>query len=208
MHHAYYIEGPLSLFEPYVAQMKPLWAEKFDRFGVDDARALIERSQLKNFGEATFLIAVGSITTEAQQALLKLFEEPQMGTTFVLIVPHGTIIPTLRSRMLPYPRQDDILPLQDAARFNLATQFLKSSQKERSDYVVKLLKDDEGAREAVRALLNELERELHVRLRKSHIREMREGLEDIAKVRSYVGDRSPSLKMLMEHLALSIPILK
>ena len=188
--------------------MKPLWAEKFDRLGGDDAGALIERSQLKNFGEATFLIAVGSITTEAQQALLKLFEEPQMGTTFVLIVPHGTIIPTLRSRMLPYPRQDDILPLQDAARFNLATQFLKSSQKERSDYVVKLLKDDEGAREAVRALLNELERELHVRLRKSHIREMREGLEDIAKVRSYVGDRSPSLKMLMEHLALSIPILK
>src|SRR3989344_7768194 len=124
MHHAYYIEGPLSLFEVYKEKLKPLghsptgeafWADSFDRFGVDDARALIEQAQLKTFGESTFLIAVGSITTEAQQALLKLFEEPQAGIMFVLIAPHGAIIPTLRSRMLAYPTEGVALEL-DVAR--------------------------------------------------------------------------------------------
>ena len=203
VHHALYIEGPLSLFEPYLAELKPFFAEKYEKFGVDDARALIEQAQLKNFGEATFFVAVGSMTSEAQQALLKLFEEPQAGTTFILLAPHGTIIPTLRSRMLPYPTKGVALE-PDMSRRRLATQFLKSSQKERSDFIAKLLKDDEGAREAVREFLNVLEETLHNKISRRNL-DIRVGLEDIAKVRSYAGDRSPSLKMLMEHLALILP---
>lgn len=201
MHHAYYIEGSLSLFEPYTKKLKPFWARSFDRFGVDDARELIEQAQLKSFGEAIFLIAVGSITTEAQQALLKLFEEPQAGIVFVLLTPHGAVIPTLRSRMLPYP------DLIEEERGNSdAKKFLKSNQKERSDYIAKLLKDDEGAREAVRELINGLEEELHKSLKKTRgSKAFLESLQDIAQVRSYLGDRSPSMKMLLEHLAIALP---
>ncbi len=202
-HHAYYIEGPLSLFEPYRETLKPFWAEQFEKFGVEDARALIERAGLKNFGQAVFLVAVGSITSEAQQALLKLFEEPQEGTTFVLIVPHGTLIATLRSRMLAYPK-----PIEAEQGSSEAKKFLKSSGKERSDYIAKLLKDDEGAREAVRELLNGLEAELMKGLKKhAGDKAYLDSVQDIAKVRSYLNDRSPSLKMLLEHLAVSIPVL-
>ncbi|MBP9710691.1 MAG: hypothetical protein KBD50_00275 [Candidatus Pacebacteria bacterium] len=220
MHHAYYIEGPLSLFEPYKEHLKPFWAEQFERFGIDEARALIEQAQLKNFGSATFFIATGSLPTEAQQALLKLFEEPQPGTMFVLLVPYGTIIPTLRSRMLPYPPQQ-IAPKKvlgspvsrkaalgpDSFSEQSATTFLKSNQKDRSAFITKLLKDDD-VREPVRELLQGLEAELYTQLQKAKgDKAFLEGLDDIAKVRSYAGDRSPSFKMLLEHLAVSLPTL-
>jgi len=197
-HHAYYVEGPLSQFATLQGELRPLWASAFERFGIEDARELVALSSLKNFDEAVFLIGASSITSEAQQALLKLFEEPQQGTVFYVLVPHGTLLPTLRSRMLKYD------PRQSGPDFSqsLAATFLKSTHKARSDQVAKLLKDDEGARERVRELLMGLEIELQ-----KHIKDpkARVGLEDIAKVRSYVGDRAPALKMLLEHLALSLP---
>ena len=198
-HHAYFAEGPLSDFAAYAEKLKPFWSKEFERFGIDEARSLIQFASLKNISDTLFLIGAASITSEAQQALLKLFEEPQQGTTFVLLAPHGALLPTLRSRMLPYP-----LPLEAAPdKRSGARAFLAASGTQRSAAVAALLKDEEGVRERVRAFLNELETELHPRLQKDAA--VREGLEDIAKVRSYLGDRSPSLKMLLEHLATALP---
>ena len=138
------------------------------------------------------------MTTEAQQALLKLFEEPQKGTLFILLAPLGSIIATLRSRFVRYP---EILEGKKGSTFT--KKFLALSQKERSIEVAKLLKDEEGIKERVGDFLNELEALLHKNIAKS--REVRKSLEDIAKIRSYANDRSPSFKMLLEHLALSLP---
>ena len=102
-HHAYYIEGSLSQFDEYKAHLRPFWAREYERFGVDEARELIALASLKNFAAATFFAGASSITSEAQQALLKLLEEPQEGTTFIFLVPHGALIATLKSRMLLYP---------------------------------------------------------------------------------------------------------
>jgi hypothetical protein len=139
---------------------------------------------------------------------LKLFEEPQEGVIFVLLAPHGSLLPTLRSRLLNYPET-----LQQKAAQNFAGAFLKSSSKIRSAEVAMLLKDEEGVRERVRDFLNALETILYAQLdgqKPNHAesrgkKELIEGLEDIAKVRSYTNDRSPSMKMLLEHLALSLP---
>ncbi len=196
-HHAYYIEGPLSDFARYQAELHPYWASAFEKFGVDDARELSSFASLKNIqSEAVYLIGVSSITVEAQQALLKLLEEPQIGTVFVFLVPHGTLIPTVKSRMLPYP-------VSVTSRSNLeGKQFLKASHTERTEIIATLLKDEEGVKEKTRDLLNALEAELSKNIKDP---KAREGLMDIAKVRNYVGDRSPSLKMLLEHLALCLP---
>ena len=210
-HHAYYIEGSLSEFEAHKAALKPLWASAFERFGIGESRELIALASLKNFDEAVFLIGAASITGEAQQALLKLFEEPQAGTTFVLLVPHGALLPTLKSRMLPYERQQpaqkkvlgSALPQPDHFSAQAAA-FLRASGKERSDFITKLLKDEEGTKERVRDFVNALEAEC-VKLNFTHSAGGRQGLQDIAMVRDYAGDRSPSLKMLLEHLALSLP---
>jgi DNA polymerase III delta prime subunit len=147
-------------------------------------------------------VAVSQITSEAQQALLKLFEEPQEGAIFLLLAPHGSIIPTLRSRFLDYPWKPQESVFQSAGAF------LAASQKTRGAEIVKLLKDEDGLRERVRDFLNALEQALYPMLQKSSgKKEIREGLEDIARIRSYANDRSPSLKMLLEHLALSLPML-
>ena len=195
MHHAYYIEGSLSEFDAYKAALKPFWANTFERFGIDESRQLIALASLKNFGDAVFLIGAASITSEAQQALLKLFEEPQKGTTFVLLVPHGVLLPTLKSRMLEYPKYQ-----VSGIKYQSSINFLKLNQKERSDFITKLLKDEEGTKERVRDFVNALEIELVKDIKKN-----RQGLQDLAMVRDYVGDRAPSLKMLLEHLALSLP---
>jgi hypothetical protein len=196
-HHAYYIEGPLSLFAAYKDALKPLWASSYERFGIEEARELIAAASLKSIGDTTYLLAAASITSEAQQALLKLFEEPQRGTTFILLTPHGALLATLKSRMLAYPQK---LAIQGSSA--AAKKFLKQGAKDRSAAIAALLKDEEGVRERVRDFLNELEAELYTRMEDT---DTRVALCDLAQVRSYVGDRSPSLKMLLEHLALSLP---
>lgn len=203
-HHAYYIEDSLSRFEEYKHTLKPFWAAKYERFGIDEARELVALAALKNFGQATFFVGFSSISTEAQQALLKLLEEPQEGTVFVLLVPHGSLLPTVRSRTLPYPVTEDS-PLYYRGESSVskeAKEFLKLSGKERSDTIAKMLKDEEGLKERVLDFINALEAELAGRMGEANVRE---ALEDIATVRGYLRDRSPSLKMLLEHLALALP---
>ena len=216
-HHAYYMEGSTAKFDALASAIPHFVAQKFERLGIDEARALTSRATLKTLGgEAVFLIAAASITSEAQQALLKLFEEPQRGVVFILLVPHGSLLPTLRSRMLEYPQQT----LSKSPRISrlatpssrssrgpdfsqeFAAHFLQSTQKSRSDAIATLLKDEDNAKERMRDFLDALEAALAPKIKDPAVRA---GLGDIAKVRSYVGDRSPALKMLLEHLALSLP---
>ncbi len=120
----------------------------------------------------------------------------------MLLVPHGALIATLRSRMLEYPQKIDAQKKSTTE----AKKFLSESAKSRSSTIAALLKDEEGVRERVRDLLEQLESELYQKLSKVKDKKTsREGLEDIAKVRSYLSDRSPSIKMLLEHLAVSLP---
>jgi len=211
-HHAYYIEGPQAQFGAYKEHLKPLHSRVYEKFGIDEARELTNLAALKNYKESVFLLAIAAITSEAQQALLKLFEEPQAGTTFVLLLPHGVLLPTLRSRMLAYSekvefsvqkvlgspvsRKSALGPDYFARKIPL---FLKSSNKERGDFIAKLLKEED--REKVRDFINALEVELHKKVAEP---KARQGLADIILVRRYLSDRSPSLKMLLEHLALSV----
>ncbi len=237
MHHAYVYYGSLSLLSALALNARELFGFtadndpdvqvlNFEKFGIEESRELKESASLKPVsGRALYIVGVSQITSEAQQALLKLFEEPQEGVTFVLLVPHGSLIATLRSRLLNYPETlqqkaaQKVLgsPRPTAGRsarpdhFDqpFATTFLSASQKIRSAEVAKLLKDEDGTRERVRDFLNALETILYAALQKSKgSKEIRDGLEDIAKVRSYANDRSPALKMLLEHLALALPTLK
>lgn len=214
-HHAYMYEGPLALVPALALDARARFAFKehgdpdvreivHEKFGIDEARTLQSAAALKNIsGRMLFIVGAGSITTEAQQALLKLFEEPQDGLMFVLLVPFGVLIPTLRSRMQPYPHA-----LQTEGGRSGGKKFLSMPYKERSTYIATLIKEEDGAKERVREFLAELERALYsLRAQARGNKNVRESLEDIAKVRSYVGDRSASLKMLLEHVALSMPVL-
>lgn len=209
-HHAYIYEGPLALL-PALASHARQWfgftdehnpdvhVREFEKFGIDEARFLSHTAALKSAsGRELFVVGVSSMTTESQQALLKLFEEPPLGAVFVLLAPHGTLLPTLRSRTLQYPQE-----LEEETSDIAVKKFLKSSYKDRSAQIAALLKDEEGQKERVRTFVNGLERELAASLRTSP--QARTALGDIALMRGYLSDRSPSLKILLEHLALSLP---
>lgn len=170
-------------FESLKESLKPFVAILYERFGVEEARELVHRASLKREGESVYLIAAPTITTEAQQALLKLFEEPQTGVVFVLLLPHGVVLPTLRSRMQTYAHAGA------HARGRVSKEEL-----------TELIKSDD--KDAIRDFLNRLEMQLHPKIADPKVRQ---ALEDIARVRDYLRDRSPSIKMLLEHLALSLP---
>ena len=218
-HHAYLTEGSLSLLPSIEVEARKqfgfkdhhspdVYVRSFEKLGVEEAAQIRAQAGFKSTaGKALFIIGFSLITSEAQQSLLKLLEEPQEGTIFILLAPHGSLFPTVRSRLLPFTVgqiaiQNGLAESDEENRGPFGEQFvrkfLKSSQKDRSAQIAALLKDEEGERERVRAFLNDLEKILY------EAKKM-EALSDIAKVRSYVGDRSPSLKMLLEHLALSLP---
>jgi DNA polymerase III delta prime subunit len=181
-------------FEALKKSLRPFVAILYERFGVEEARELIHRANLKREGESIYLVAAPAITTEAQQALLKLFEEPQAGVVFVLLLPHGVILPTLRSRMLEYKEKQ-----------KPAAGHLGSTQRDlhqTSAFLVELIKNDD--KDAIRDYLNRLEIQLHPKIADPKVRQ---ALEDIAMVRDYLRDRSPSIKMLLEHLTLSLSTL-
>ena len=217
-HHAYYIEDSLAQFDAYMqaihasegyeASDPNFVTRQYEKFGIDEARALIEHGALRNTGSrALFLVATSSITSEAQQALLKLLEEPQQGTIFVLLVPHGILLPTLKSRCMQLPLE--VAP--SASTENIAREFLSWPYKKRSDWITATLKNppaggEDDSREYVRAFLNDLEAELYKKIGDG--KEIRESLQEIAHFRQYLGDRSPSLKMILEHFAATLPLLR
>jgi hypothetical protein len=215
-HHAYLYEGPLSV----LPQLADNACERFDfkrggnpdvlvrqweKFGIDEARELTQQASLKSTsGRSLFVLGISSITSEAQQALLKLFEEPNQGAVFVVLIPHGTVLPTLRSRFLPYPET-----LKTKAETGDAKEFLSSPYAKRSAWVTAFLKnDDEDTREQTRTFVNGLESILYEALQKTKDGakgELLAGLADISHFRQYLGDRAPSLKMILEHFAATLP---
>ena len=209
IHHAYAYEGPQSALAAlaedarerfgFAAEHSPdAHVRGFEKFGIEESRWLIEAGALRaSGGRALFVLGIAGITSEAQQALLKLFEEPQEGSVYVVLVPHGALLPTVRSRMLAYPAL-----IEADAGTKDAAKFLALGGRERSDFIAKLLKDDDGARERVRDFVNALEAALRA---KTGDAKAREALGDVAMARGYLQDRSPSLKMLLEHLALALP---
>jgi DNA polymerase III gamma/tau subunit len=90
-HHANLIVGPaekaISMLAGEFDAESELSIERFDTLGIDEARELSRRQRLS--GGHIFIIAAGTITREAQNALLKTFEEPAPDTYFMLIIPRA-----------------------------------------------------------------------------------------------------------------------
>jgi hypothetical protein len=217
MHHAYIYEGSLSIHDALVASAKAAFGfeEKgtvaadihiysYEKLNIEEARALTSEASFTSVsGRALYVITASSISFDAQQALLKLFEEPPEGVIFVMLTPPGSLMQTLRSRFAEYPEHLEEHNVSAA----LSKKFLSSSNKERSTQIAALLKDEEGVKERVRDFLNSTEKLVYAAHTKKPGNGLRASLEDIQMVRGYLGDRSASLKMLLEHLAMALPIL-
>ena len=143
------------------------------------------------------MISANNFLLEAQNALLKMFEEPAIDTHFFLILPDaGVLIKTLASRFhyIAAPGEPES---KDAKKFVLL------SKRERIDFLKELLAEDEEEVESGRSkaakFLNELETFLHAK------GERNVGLfEQIFKARKYLRQPGSSTKNLLESVALML----
>ena len=220
-HHAFVIEAEV---EEGIAAAQA-WAEKelqmqvkgnpdiailrYGLFSVEDARRVSELAAGAPFaGEHKVLIITATrIYHEAQNALLKLFEEPPVGLYLFFVLPSlGGLLSTLRSR---------VQVLKHEARstkheINPAEEFLKASREKRSAIIKKLTsgKDEEKRRELhdeAISIVNGIERVAYEKFRKHNDKDMTAFLSDIAILREHLYDRSAPVKMILEHLSLVLP---
>ena len=149
---------------------------RYGLFSVDDARRVCEvAASAPLIGEnKVVIISASRVYHEAQNVLLKLFEEPPKGAFLFLVMPSlGGLLPTLRSRVqiLATP-----VPRQGSGRREIAEpaeQFLAASKEKRSVLIKKLTngKDEEERRELrdeAIAILNDVEMLAYAKFGKEH----------------------------------------
>jgi DNA polymerase III delta prime subunit len=177
-------------------------------FSVADARRVADTAAGAAFvGEnRVIIIAANRAYHEAQNALLKLFEEPPPGTYLFLVLPTlGGLLPTLRSRIqiLKYGFTKPIIS-------KATEEFLKASKEKRSALIKKLTsgKDEEERREnreEAITLLNGIEAIAYTVMQKKGDKTVTALLADIAVLRDHLYDRSAPVRMILEHISLVIP---
>ena len=171
---------------------------EFDAFGVDDGRLLQGRAGQKALSERKIFVATfNAMTHEAQNALLKLFEEPTVGTHFFLVTPNiDKLLLTLRSRM--FLLKGEATLSKDIS--SEAKVFLSSSAKDRLKIVKNIV--DEKDKALASTFLNALEEQVYFNKNKEMYLNSLTTIEDAKR---FIQDRGSSVKLLLEHVALTLP---
>ncbi|MEW5907633.1 MAG: hypothetical protein AB1643_00400 [Patescibacteria group bacterium] len=176
---------------------------RFGSFGIDNSREIIYKaSQKPLLGRAkVFIIETNSFTIESANALLKIMEEPTKNTFFFIIASaRENIIPTLCSRLTIINNFISDIKIGGEER-KIYEKFFSDLPTKR----INLIKSFEKDRQRAIKFLNGLEIFLSEELiRKKNI-SISEALKEIARTRGLILSRAASVKMIMEHLALSLP---
>jgi DNA polymerase III delta prime subunit len=207
IHHAYIIEGQkdsviaqLQQFSEATLGLSTIGNPDFvlldsETFTIDDSRDLYDRQLRKALGEKkVFIISFRFIAVEAQNALLKVLEEPTAGTHFFFVVPRSDMfLPTIRSRVLLIQSENTDKQLFEKE----AKEFLKASPADRLAQVKAMVEEKDKGKaidflKAVEQLLAE------------DPKKNKSALEQILIVEKYLQDRSSSIKLLLEHVALVV----
>ncbi len=161
----------------------------YESFGIDESRALKDFFSTRSLssGKKIAIVSVDRITREAQNALLKLSEEPAQGQHLILIVPSlGLLIDTLKSRaqlissVVKAQEEDfDFLTLPIAKRLALVGKIIaKKDRQAASDFIDQVI----------------------VALKKK--KNNQTILTQVYMCRSYIQDQSASIKLILEHISL------
>jgi DNA polymerase III delta prime subunit len=162
------------------------------RMGIDEARTIIYEAYLKPIQEdkRSFIIAYAGLTLDAQNALLKLLEDPPVTAQFFIIIDREELlIPTVRSRLLIVAREDiqaidaeclDFFTFSVAERLTLIANRMKN-------------KDDVWAREMIRAIEEKAYTDKNIPV-----------LKTLDELRPFYDTQGASRKMILEHLALML----
>ena len=241
LHHAYLIEGTEEEIVPEIFKfMEILGIEtsanpdfyhiSVDSFKIEDARNLKSVEHEKSFstGKKIFLISANNFLLEAQNTLLKIFEEPIENTHFFIIIPNtDTLLKTLVSRFYLIKTKTKL-----GDELKEAEKFMALPLKNRIDFIKELLVEPEkdagivlldSTRSKALKFLNALETISQSKFLKNSsgltlpgvpggTHTIQNSLEiyfkHIFKVREFLNQPGSSVKNLMESLALITPNFK
>jgi DNA polymerase III delta prime subunit len=223
LHHAYLIQGSSEEILPQILEfwesigVKTVGNSDFvhihlDSFKIEDARNLKSFGMQKSYSSAKkiFVISTNNFLLEAQNSLLKMFEEPISDTHFFIILPDvNVLLDTFISRFYLIKSDKKINP-----DLKKAEEFIKMPLKNRIDFIKELLteEDEENGEENLSQdstrskaikFLNSLEAVLHKKFIKNQ--SATNYFEQIFKVREFLRMPGSATKSLMESVALIIP---
>jgi DNA polymerase III delta prime subunit len=178
-----------------------VFSRVYASFSIEEARSLRERAAMKAVGQRgrIFILAAPTVAPDAQNALLKTFEEPPAGAKFFLVVPSPEmLLPTLRSR-------SQILELAGTKTDSIvdAQQFLKSTSETRMEMLKPFLEKGDDDRRDLAATLTFLADVERVLAKKP--KENSRGIRAVYDARKYITDRGAIAKALLEQVALLVP---
>lgn len=168
---------------------------------ITNARTITSWAKSAYDGERTGLISFHTIGVPAQNALLKILEEPGDKTKFILVTSNkNDLIETVLSRVLHHEVETKTTKQTPDAKYFLET---APTQRMKLEFITTLLaktdEEDRKDREAVRTFILSLVKQLTKN--KAPAKVITETLE----VASYASLPSSSGKMLLEYLSLLLP---
>lgn len=181
-----------------------------ESFTINDSREIKEWNSRMgiSLGKKVCIIATKFINREAEQALLKIIEEPARDTHIFIIVPDvSLLLDTIISRAQVVKLGQNI----SKEKRELALKFIKSNSKGRLEIISQIIKEnkDEDNSSVLRgyvvAFVNEIEKVLYEEWKKNRgDKKLKLSLEEIEKNRDFLNIPGSSAKMILEHLALVI----
>jgi hypothetical protein len=214
LHHAYFIEGEPVQTEQALKDFlssrgvdihNNILIESYESLNIEKALLLksYQSERSSNGTDKYIIVKANGINHEAENALLKMLEEPTEGTYLFFILPKVDILNgTLRSRA-------HIIHTDFITSDSFATNFLKQNIGDRIKSIAEVVaihKDAETSgplREHAVQILDQLEKLMHDkdgRVSKDSIFKYQE----ILKARQNLALPGSAVKMILEHIALVI----
>jgi DNA polymerase III delta prime subunit len=203
-HHAYVVfansVGESALPVAYKTASNDVYHLIVPKLTIDDVRELTRLAQQRPL-EAdahVFVIVTNDILIEAQNALLKLFEEPPRHAQFFLVIsPVSFLLPTLRSRLMEF--DGGVGGERGTNTDTVFTNFLSAPYAQRLAEIVEHTKEKDAV--WIESILQGCE----VWTAEKPI-ERQDVLKSLLMVRSYIRTNGASAKMLLEDIALTLPV--
>lgn len=182
---------------------------RYGLLSVEDARRIKElvSTTSRDARGRALIIATTRFFHEAQNALLKTFEEPPVGTLLILVVPsEGVLLPTLRSRLLVLSSTQGVAERNNV--YALSASFISSAETARTKLIEKILTDAKSdvqekkdkAREDARLLVAGLQAYAYEMYTQKPSRELEAFLKDTEEFMPMLFERSAPLKPILEHV--------
>lgn len=235
LHHAYLIEGIKEEIIPelfsFVEELKikttgnpDFYHTSIDNFKIQDALNLRNMGSERSFSniennKKIFILCINRFTGDAQGVLLKMFEEPIENTHFFVITPNvDNLFKTFVSRFYLIKTEKNLETSEDIKN---AKVFVSMNLKDRLDFIKdKILEkgknnndeesdEEQGSSESnqTKALrfLDNLEFILNEKNAGKNLKDV-SFFDQIFKAREFIRQPGSSAKMLLESVALSVPV--